>query len=53
MPVAVEFVFDLEVRPARAGEVDLVVGEEITVGLLGTRQQGDEVIHERSQFERL
>ncbi len=50
MPVAVQFVLDLQVRPARIWEVDLVVGEEVAVGRLSAGQEGDETLHARSQF---
>lgn len=50
MAVAVEFMLDLEIRPARVWEVDLVVGEEIAVRLLGAGEEGDERVDVRGQF---
>ncbi len=48
--VAVQLVLDLQVNPAHAGEVDLVVGEEVTVVRLGFEQQGEEGVHAGSQL---
>ena len=41
MSMTVEFMFDLQVDPALVREMDLVVGEEIAIRHLGTRQKGD------------
>ena len=40
--VAIQLVFDLEIGPARAGEVDLVIGEEVAIGHLCAAQERDE-----------
>ena len=41
---------DLEVRPACAGEVDLVIGVDIAIGLLDTAYQRDEIVHKVSKL---
>ncbi len=40
MTEAVQFVLDLQVHPVLAGEVDLVVGVEVTVRLLNRFELG-------------
>ena len=47
--VTVKLVLDLQVSPARPGEMDLVVGEEVTIRLLGGCQQVDQAVHELPQ----
>ena len=50
--VAVQFVFDLQVGPAHAGEQQLVVGVQVAVGVLGGADQVDKGVDVLTRLHR-